>query len=233
MEEFLSNIVSNSSLPVVTAFALGLMTAISPCPLATNITAIGFISKDVVDRKKVFISGLVYTLGRVISYTVLALIIFIGADQFSVSGWFQQYGEKIIGPLLLIIGLFMLDVVRINFPGVGGFTKRYQEKGTKSYLDALMLGIVFALAFCPYSGVLYFGMLIPMTITSVSGLYLPVVFAIATGIPVIIFAWLLAYTISGVGGLYNGLKIFEKWFRRIVALIFIVVGIYYIILVYF
>jgi len=233
MEEVLSSLMSNSSLPILSAFVLGLMTAISPCPLATNITAIGFISKDVEHQKKVFRNGLVYTLGRAISYTLLAVIIFIGADQFKISGWFQQYGEKILGPLLIIIGLFMLDILKIRFPGVSGLSKRFQKNGTNSYREVLLLGIVFALAFCPYSGVLYFGMLIPMTISSASGLYLPVVFAIATGIPVIIFAWLLAYTVSGVGKLYNSLKIFEIRFRRVISVIFIGIGIYYAIIIYF
>src|SRR6056297_3862663 len=233
MEEVLSSLMSNSSLPILSAFVLGLMTAISPCPLATNITAIGFISKDVEHQKKVFINGLVYTLGRAISYTLIAVIIFVGADQFKISGWFQQYGEKILGPLLIIIGLFMLDILKIRFPGINGLTKRFQENGTNSYWEVLLLGIVFALAFCPYSGVLYFGMLIPMTISSASGLYLPVVFAIATGIPVIIFAWLLAYTVSGVGTLYNRMKTFEVWFRRIISIVFIGVGIYYVAVIWF
>jgi threonine/homoserine/homoserine lactone efflux protein len=92
--------------------------------------------------------------------------------------------------------------------------------------------MVFALAFCPYSGVLYFGMLIPMTVASASGLYLPIVFALATGIPVIIFAWILAYTVSGIGGAYNKVKAFEIWFRRVIAVLFIVVGIYYILRVF-
>ncbi|MBN2612383.1 MAG: sulfite exporter TauE/SafE family protein [Bacteroidales bacterium] len=233
MEEFLNNIMGNTSLPFVTAFVLGLMTAISPCPLATNITAIGFISKDVENQKKVFVNGLVYTLGRALSYTLLAVIIFVGADQFKVSGWFQQYGEKIIGPLLIVIGLLMLDVLKIKFPGVSSLTKRFQENGTNSYWEVLLLGVLFALAFCPYSGVLYFGMLVPMTVSSASGLYLPVVFAIATGIPVIIFAWLIAYTVSGVGKLYHRLKTFEIWFRRVISVLFIGVGIYYVITIYF
>jgi cytochrome c biogenesis protein CcdA len=216
----------------VTAFALGLMTAISPCPLATNITAIGFISKDVKQQKNVFINGIIYTLGRALSYTLLAFIIFFGADQFKLSGWFQQYGERIIGPLLILIGIIMLGFIRINFPGLGKWTNQFNEKGTNSYWDVLLLGILFALAFCPYSGVLYFGMLIPMSISNASGMYLPVVFAIATGIPVIIFAWLLAYTVSGVGKLYNHLKAFEFWFRRFIALVFIGVGVYYIIVIY-
>lgn len=230
--EFLTNLLDNSTMPWFTAFLLGLMTAISPCPLATNITAIGFISKDIDNRNRVFFNGLFYTLGRAITYTGLALIIFLGVDQLKFSGFFQRYGEKFIGPLLLIIGLLMLDIIKINFPGISRLTYRMQNKQRWNYLDAVLLGLVFALAFCPYSGVLYFGMLVPMTVTSASGLYLPLVFAIATGIPVIIIAWLLAYTVSGVGIVYNKMKTFELWFRRIIAVLFIAVGIYYIIRVY-
>ncbi len=233
MQEFLTGMLENSSFPFMTALVLGLMTAISPCPLATNITAIGFIGKDIENRNRVFYNGLVYTSGRAISYTLLAFIIFLGADQFAVSGIFQRYGEKIIGPLLIVIGLFMLDILKISFPGLGKLTQRFEKKGTKNFWDVLLLGILFALAFCPYSGVLYFGMLLPMTVSSASGLYLPVVFAVATGIPVIIFAWLIAYTVSGVGTVYNKLKTFEIWFRRIISVVFIVVGIYYIVTVYF
>lgn len=226
--EFLTNLLENSSFPILTAFILGLMTAISPCPLATNITAVGFISKDIQNRNKVFINGLVYTLGRSITYVVLALILFYSADQFKISGFIQRYGEKILGPLLLIIGIFMLGILKINFPGLSSLTGRFSQKGIGTYWDVLLLGIVFALAFCPYSGVLYFGMLIPLTLSSTEGILLPLVFAVATGVPVIIFAWLLAYTVSGVGSFYNGLKNFEIWFRRVIAVLFIGVGIYYI-----
>lgn len=234
MSEFLNSLISNSTAPFLTAALLGLLTAISPCPLATNITAVGYISKDVENKRKVFINGVVYTLGRAISYTLIAVIIFIGADQFRISGLFQKYGEKIIGPLLIIIGLLMLDILKINFSGgLGALSKGFKDKKKNRYWDALILGIVFALAFCPYSGVLYFGMLIPITISSASGLYLPVVFAVATGIPVLVFAWLIAYTVSGVGRLYNRLKLFERWFRKIIAVVFIGVGIYYIVIIYF
>ena len=230
--EFLTNLFENSTMPWLSAFFLGLMTAISPCPLATNITAIGYISKDVDNRNRVFFNGLFYTLGRAITYTGLALIIFLGADQLKFSGFFQRYGEKIIGPLLILIGLFMLNVIKIKFPGFNKLTSGMKDKEKWGYLDTVLLGLVFALAFCPYSGVLYFGMLIPLTITSLSGLYLPVVFAIATGIPVIIIAWVLAYTVSGIGNVYNKIKTFELWFRRIIAVLFIAVGIYYFIRIY-
>ena len=226
--EYLTNLLDNSTMPWLSAMVLGLMTAISPCPLATNITAVGFISKDIKDRDRVFVNGLLYTLGRAISYTAIALVIYLGADQFKFSGFFQIYGEKLLGPLLIIIGLFMLDVIKLKFPGLSGLTSKMEAKTKWGYLDAILLGMVFALAFCPYSGVLYFGMLIPLTVANASGLYLPFVFALATGIPVIIFAWILAYAVSGLGTAYNKIKTFEIWFRRIIAVMFILVGIYYI-----
>ncbi|MBE0679640.1 MAG: sulfite exporter TauE/SafE family protein, partial [Bacteroidales bacterium] len=228
--ELLQRILENSQYSFITAAILGLMTAISPCPLATNISAIGFISRDLTDRRRVFMNGLVYTLGRAITYIGIALIIFFGASQMDISGWFQRWGEKFLGPILILIGLFMLDFIRLKIPGgMGSFTEKIGERGRKSYLNTLLLGILFAMAFCPYSGVLYFVMLIPMTVASADGLYLPLIFAIATGIPVIIFAWVLAYAVSNVGKMYNRIKTFELWFRRVVAVLFIGVGIWYII----
>ena len=228
--QYLQAILENSQYAALTAFTLGLMTAISPCPLATNISAIGFISRDIENRRRVFIKGLVYTLGRAISYTGLGIILFFGASKMHVTILFQGWGEKILGPLLIIIGLLMLDFIKIKFPGFSGLTEKMGEHSKRSYWGTLLLGMIFAMAFCPYSGVLYFAMLIPMTITSISGLYLPVVFAIATGLPVIIFAWLLAYAVGNVGKLYDRIKIFELWFRRIVAVLFILVGFYYIVI---
>ncbi|GAP69459.1 cytochrome C biogenesis protein transmembrane region [Bacteroidales bacterium 6E] len=225
--DILHNLIENSQYAFVTAFVLGLMTAISPCPLATNISSIGYISRDIKDRNRVFYGGLVYTLGRAISYTAVALLLFFGANQFNVSMIFQGWGEKLIGPLLIVIGLFMLDILRIRLPGFSGLTEKIGSKGGGKYWGALLLRMVFALAFCPYSGVLYFGMLIPMTIASPTGLYLPAIFAIATGLPVILFAWLLAYAVGNVGKLYNRIKTFEIWFRRVVAVLFIGIGIYY------
>jgi len=230
---FLTSLLENSTMPWLSALVLGLMTAISPCPLATNITAIGYISKDIENRNRVFVNGLLYTLGRAISYTAIALIIYFGADQFRFSGFFQLYGEKIVGPLLIIIGLFMLDVIKIKFPGMSGLTSKMENKTKWGFFDAILLGMIFALAFCPYSGVLYFGMLVPMTVASASGLYLPIVFAVATGIPVIILAWILAFSVGSIGGVYNKMKNFEIWFRRVIAILFIAVGLYYIISVFF
>ena len=226
--QYLQAILENSQYSILTAFILGLMTAISPCPLATNISAIGFISRDIENRRRVFIKGLVYTLSRAVSYTGLGIILFFGASKMHVSMLFQGWGEKLLGPVLILIGIFMLDIIKLKFPGLSGLTEKIGEHSKRSYWGTLLLGMVFAMAFCPYSGVLYFAMLIPMTVASASGLYLPVVFAVATGLPVIIFAWLLAYAIGNVGKLYDRIKVFELWFRRIVAVLFILVGIYYI-----
>ncbi|MCF6357786.1 MAG: aromatic aminobenezylarsenical efflux permease ArsG family transporter [Draconibacterium sp.] len=230
--ELLQNFLETSQFPIVTAFILGLMTAISPCPLATNITAIGYISKDIKSRRKVFLNGIVYTLGRAISYTAIGLLFFFGASQFRFAGFIQEWGEKLLGPVLIIIGLFMLGVIKLKIPGIGSLTQKMENKSNSGFWGVLLLGIVFALAFCPYSGVLYFGMLIPITISSAGGLYLPLVFAIATGIPVIIFAWLIAFSIGSLGNVYNKIKLFELWFRRIIAVLFITVGIYYILILW-
>lgn len=227
--DFLTSLLENSNAPAVSAFVLGLMTAISPCPLATNISAIGYIGKDLENRTRVFVNGMVYTLGRSLSYTGLAGILLLGANRMKLSLAFQQYGEKALGPLLIVIGLLMLGVLSIRLPGLDRLISGFgQKKGRFRYWDVLLLGMVFALAFCPYSGVLYFGMLIPMTLGSSSGLLLPLLFALATGIPVILFAWLLAYSVSGVGRLYQNIKQFEIWFRRVVAVVFIAIGISYI-----
>jgi cytochrome c-type biogenesis protein len=231
--DFLQNFLEASQFPILTAFILGLMTSISPCPLATNITAIGFISKDIADQRKVFLKGLIYTLGRAISYTTIGLIFFFGASQFEFAGFIQEWGEKLLGPILIIIGFFMLGLIKIKIPGLGSITESMEEKSNSGFWGVLLLGIVFALAFCPYSGVLYFGMLIPMTISSASGLYLPLFFAIGTGIPVIIFAWLIAFSVGSIGSLYNKIKVFEKWFRRVIAILFIAVGLFYVYSIYF
>lgn len=230
--EILQNILENTQLQLVSAFILGLMTAISPCPLATNITAVGFISKDIKSRRRVLLNGITYTAGRAVSYTSIGLLFFFGANQFKLSGFLQQWGEKLLSPLLIVIGLFMLGVFSFTIPGLSRLNEKVESQAKKGYWGALLLGLVFALAFCPYSGVLYFGMLIPMTISSPQGLLLPIIFALATGIPVIIFSSVIAFSMNSVGKVYDRVKLFERWFRRVVALLFIAVGIYYFYAIY-
>ena len=231
MMEYLQNLADGSSWPILTAFLLGLMTAISPCPLATNITATAYLSKDIGNKRRVLFNGVFYTLGRMFTYTALGLIFYFGASQFQIAKLLQGVGGMWLGIALVIIGVLMLDVIKLGGLSTGKLTEKLGRKeGKKTYLDAFLLGLLFALAFCPYSGVLYFGGLIPMTIASPSGLLLPPVFAIATGLPVIIIAWIVAYSVGNVGQFYNKMNVFQKWFKRIIAAVFIVVGVYYIVI---
>lgn len=228
--DFLQNLLDNSNIPVITAFLLGLLTAISPCPLATNITAIGFISKDIGNRNKIFLGGLLYTLGRVVVYTVLGIILISilkeGSSMFSLQKGISKYGEILIAPVLIFVGVFMLFGDRLNLPKFG-FSGTGKAEKLKGNLGSLLLGVLFALAFCPTSGLFYFGMLIPMSAAEPGGYLLPIVYAVATGLPVILVAWILAYSVAGIGKFYNRIQVFQKWFNRVVAVLFIAVGIYY------
>ena len=227
--EFLQSLVDNYNIPLLSALILGLMTAISPCPLATNITATAFISKNIASKKKVFLSGIIYSLGRAFSYTTIGLILFFGASKFHIARFFNQNGEKYLGPLLIIIGLIMLNIIRLNFFGKSNFSEKLSDKfKDKGLLGSFLIGAVFALAFCPYSGALFFGILIPMTIASADGLYLPIIFAFGTGLPVILFTYLLAFTAGKVGVFYNKITKIEKVMRYIAGIVFIITGLYYI-----
>lgn len=231
MQEFLTELYANASGPFISSLLLGLLTAIAPCPMTINITAVGFISRDVSHRERIFSNGIFYALGTIFSYTTLSLVLYLGADQFRVSQFFHRYSEWIIGPLLLIIGVYMIGIVRIDFPAWNRITKKFENRKSFRAWDSFLLGLVLALAFCPYSGVLYFGMLVPLTIAA-SAPWLSLVYALAAGIPIILFAWLLAFTVSGVGKVFNSLKAFEFWFRKVVAALFICIGIYYIVVVF-
>jgi putative cytochrome c biogenesis protein len=231
MMEYLQNLADGSSWPMLTAFLLGLMTAISPCPLATNITATAYLSKDIGNKRRVLFNGIFYTLGRMFTYTALGLVFYFGASQFQIAKLLQGVGGVWLGIALVVIGVLMLDVIKLGGISTGKIAEKLGNKeGKKTYWDAFLLGLLFALAFCPYSGVLYFGGLIPMTIAAPSGLFLPPVFAIATGLPVIVIAWIVAYSVENVGKFYNKMNVFQKWFKRIVAAVFIVVGVYYIVI---
>lgn len=227
--EWLNELAQNRDAPLLAAFALGLLTAIAPCPLATNITATAYIAKTITDKKKVLFSGLLYTLGRVFSYTLIGAIIYFGASKFQIAKLFQGNGEKYIGFVLIIIGLIMLDVIKLNFIKGGNFTDRLSEKfKNKGLLGSFLLGALFALAFCPYSGALFFAMLIPMTLSADAGLALPVVFSFGTGLPVILFAFVIAFSMEKLGMYFKAITKVEKVMRFVVGLVFILTGLYYI-----
>lgn len=228
--DFLQNLLDNSEIPIFTAFLLGLLTAISPCPLATNITAIGFISKDIEKPHRIFLNGILYTLGRVIAYSVLGTVLIIilrrGADMFFIQKGVSHWGELLLAPAMILIGLLMLFGDRLPLPKFG-FSASSRTEKLKGSWGSLLLGMLFAMAFCPTSALFYFGILIPMSAAESEGLILPIVFAVTTGLPVILVAWFLAYSVAGIGKLYNRIRVFQLWFNRVVAVLFILVGLYY------
>src|SRR5574344_1972698 len=219
--DWLQTLLDNSSTPVLTAFLLGLLTALSPCPLATNIAAIGCIGKDIENRKRIFRNGLLYTLGRIISYTLLGVVLIMilkeGSSMFGIQKTIGTWGELVLGPLLLLIGLFMLFGDKLNLPKFG-FSGNAEGLARKGGWGALMIGILFAVAFCPTSGVFYFGMLIPMSATSAAGYLFPVLFAVATALPVLVVAWILAFSAQRIGVVYGRMQVIQKWLNRIVGI---------------
>ena len=226
----LQTLLDNSSTPVLTAFLLGLLTALSPCPLATNIAAISFIGKEMEDRKRVFRNGLLYTLGRILAYTLLGFVLILilkeGSSMFGIQKTIGTWGERVLGPALLVIGLFMLFGDRLNLPQFG-FKGNAEGLARKGGWGALLIGILFALAFCPTSGVLYFGMLIPLSATTTAGYLLPAVFAIATALPVLVVAWILAFSVQQMGRFYGRMRTVQRWMNLFVGVLFIGIGIYY------
>lgn len=225
--EWINQLAQNQEMPLLAALALGLLTAIAPCPLATNITATAFIAKTINSRKKVLLSGLLYTSGRMFSYTLIGIVIYFGANTFQIAKFFQGNGEKYIGFVLVILGLIMLDILKLQFIKSGDWIEKLSDKfKTKGLLGAFLLGALFALAFCPYSGALFFGMLVPMTVKS--GLAMPVLFSIGTGLPVILFAFVIAFSMEKLGLYFKAITKIEKIMRVLAGVTFIVTGLYYI-----
>jgi cytochrome c biogenesis protein CcdA len=223
---------------VVAAFFLGLMTAISPCPLATNITAIAFISRKIDNSRHTLITGSVYTLGRMVAYIVVAsVIVFFGMNIQFIALGLQHYGELLLGPFLVVCGIFLLEILHFDRLPVGdwfsglsaGISSRLADKG---YLGAFLLGVIFALSFCPFSAVLFFAMLIPLAIGAGDPVFIPAVFALATGLPVIMISYMLVRGIGRCKGMIQKIGAAEIWIRRAVAAVFILVGIYYIVIIY-
>ncbi len=233
--EWIQQLFDSGTTPVVIAFLLGLLTAISPCPLATNIAAVCFIGREIENRHRVFWNGLLYTAGRILVYVGIGLILIPllhkGASVYAMQKILGQYGDRIIAPVLVLIGLYLLFGHRLNLPKFGflGSGERVARRGG---WGALLLGVLFALAFCPTSGIFYFGMLIPMAATETGGLLLPLIFAVATGLPVVIVSWVLAYSVAGLGRCYRRMQTVQKWLTRVVGLLFVGIGIYYGIIIF-
>jgi hypothetical protein len=220
-----------SPVPVIAAFFIGLMTAISPCPLATNITAIAFISKTIDNSRHTLLAGFVYMLGRMAAYvTVASVIVFSGMNIQVIALGLQHYGGLLLGPFLVACGIYLLDIIPLDrVPGgnrFSGFTSGISGRlAGRGYPGAFLLGVIFALSFCPFSAVLFFAMLIPLALAAGDPVIIPSVFAIATGIPVIGVSYLLVRGVGKCSGIVQKLGAAEVLMRRVVAGVFLVAGI--------
>ena len=206
---------------------LGILTSISPCPLATNIAAISYVGKRVDSPFMVLLTGLLYMLGRMLVYLVLGILIV--ASLLSVpdlSYFLQENINKFLGPILIVAGLFLLGLLRFSTRGSGVAQKLQKRVEMWGVWGALLLGIVFALSFCPISAALFFGSLIPLAVKHESTLVLPSLYGLGTALPVLVFAVLISMGAGYVGRLFNRLTQFELWARRLTGLIFLVVGVY-------
>jgi len=228
----LGGITGNLNIPVLSALLLGLITAISPCPMATNIAAIAYVSRRVKERRYAIITGALYTLGRMFSYSIIGvLIIVVGLEIPGLATFLQDFGEQALGPLLIVIGVIMLIINKLPLSLGGGKLSAVGAKVSDwGMIGGFLLGALFALAFCPYSAALFFGVLIPLSLKSAGGVALPAVYAIGTGLPVLVFGVLISLGVARVSTWLNAVTRAEKIIRVAVSIIFIGVGIYLIVL---
>lgn len=224
-----------SQWPVLTAFLLGLLTAVSPCPLAANITAIGFLGKHIGNNHRTFLYGMLYTLGRTLTYTALGSLLIAmlrqGIDTFDLQAAVTQWGERLAPPALLATGLLLLFGHRLPLRGFGTAVPARTE-ALRGAWASLLLGLLLAIAFCPTSGLLYFGILIPLAASATGGYLLPAVYAIGTGLPVVAVAWTLAFSVGNIANFYRRMQAFQRWIHRAAAVLFIITGLYYAYLLY-
>ncbi len=207
---------------------MGILTAISPCPLATNVAAISFISRRVARPHAAILTGLLYTLGRSLVYVVLAaLLVSSLLSAPGVSMALQKYMNKLLGPLLILVGMVLLGLIRFT-PRGSSWAQRFGQRAAGwGAVSGLALGIVFALSFCPSSAAIYFGGLVPLALERESSIALPLIYGVATGLPVVAFAILIVVSTRATARAFDKVAAFEVGARRITGALFIVIGIYF------
>jgi len=214
-------------LDVFSAFWLGILTSISPCPLATNIAAVSFISRNLGSSKKVFWSGLLYAAGRMLTYVAIAVLAVASLLSLpEVSFFLETNMHKIIGPLLIVVGIILLDVLPFTFSASLVSSSMQEKAGKWGLWGSGILGIIFALTFCPLSAALFFGSLIPLAIDGKSAVLMPSVYGLGTALPVIAFAFVMAFGVKSIGRVFDKLTQIEKWVRKLTAVVFIGAGLY-------
>jgi len=216
-------------LGMTSALWLGLLTAISPCPLATNIAAISMTSYQLSKKAVVLLSGILYGIGRSITYIAISIVIIkLALNISSLSYFLQTYINKILGIILILVGMFLLDLFKMNLPSFTPsekWTKRLSQSGI---VGTFLLGALFALAFCPISAALFFGSLIPISIRQQSAIGMPLLYGLGSAAPVLGFAVLIAVSSEYISKFYQNLTRIEYYAKRITGVVFILVGIYYV-----
>lgn len=215
-------------LGAASALWLGVLSSISPCPLATNVAAVSFIGKQFSSAPRVALSGLFYVLGRMLAYLVLGTVLVAGllaAPQLS--AFLQKSMNKFLGPILILVGMVLLDLIRFRLAGAGVSANLQERAGRGGVWGAGFLGFLFALSFCPVSAALFFGSLIPLSVQHGSAIVFPLVFGVGTGLPVIVFALMIALGAKSIGLLFEKVTRVELWARGITGVVFIAAGIYY------
>jgi len=215
------------SIAAVSAVWLGILTSVSPCPLATNIAAISFVGRRVENPRKVIAGGALYTLGRTVTYVVLGAALVVGLTSAPyISNFLQTYMNKVLGPVLIVVGMFLLGLLQIGWGG-SGLTAGVEARARKAGLwGSFLLGAGFALSFCPVSAALFFGSLVPLALRNESAVLLPTLYGVGTALPVVVFAFVVALGAHSLGRLFDQVTRIERWARRTTGIVFVGVGIY-------
>jgi len=225
----LSALTSMREFPLLYAFAIGLITAIGPCPLSANITAIAYVSSKFLNARETILAGTLYTLGRAATYTIIGLFIYMfGSTVMDSAPVLQDYEKIIIGPILVLVGVVMLELVKPSITVGDSLKARYGlELAKRGAVGSFFLGVIFALAFCPYTAVMFFGLLIPLALeSSYVGVSYPLLFGIGTGLPVLIFAMLLGVSATFARTYVAKIVKVEPYVRKTLGAGFILYGSY-------
>lgn len=215
-------------LAMASAFWFGILTSLSPCPLATNIAAISYISKSLKQSRMALVQGLLYTLGRIVAYILLGIItLYSLVNMPKLSSFLQTYTNMLLGPILIIIGLMLLEFISFNFKFGLKSGYKTQKLAKSGAFGSFSLGFLFALSFCPSSAILFFGSLVPLAVANESDILLPTVYGIGTGLPVLLFAFIIAFSANQVGSVLNAINRFSLWAKNITGVLFILVGVLY------
>jgi cytochrome c biogenesis protein CcdA len=217
------------SIPIVSALWLGILTSVNPCPLASNIAAVSFIMKRIDKSSAVFTSGFLYTLGRMFCYAILGVLLTSSLLTIPQTAQFlQKYINQILGPVLIVTGLFLLGLFQFSISGISFSEKLTGRLNNLGIMGSFPLGVLFALSFCPSSAALFFGSLLPLSLNNGSTVLFPAVYGIGTGLPVIAFAVVIAFGVKNISTLFQKVTVMEYWARKITGIIFILIGIYYV-----